>query len=527
MPTITIDNREVEVPRGATILDAAQKLGIDVPTLCFLKGCRPSTSCLVCTIKIRGRDQLVPSCATHAVDDMEIDSETEEVHQVRRAALELLLSDHVGDCMAPCWFACPAHMDIPRMLRQIARDELRDAIVTIKRDIALPAILGRVCPKPCEKGCRRGVADDPVTICELKRFVADVDLASDDPHKPECKRASGRRVAVVGAGPTGLAAAYHLLQEGHATTIFDHAEQPGGRLRYEMSEEELPRDVLDAEIGQILRLGPELCMNVPASEGAWLGDLQGEFDAVLIACGPVQKKTAEGWGLTVGRRGIETSAATYETSTSGVFAAGRAVRGKCMVIRSVADGKEAAAAISQYVSGVPITPVKKPFSSRIGRVTAEEAATFLVGAQPGPREEPSGGIAAGYGLKQAVLQAGRCMHCDCRARGSCKLEKYAAIYDASASRYQSRRRPFEINAQHSTVIYEPGKCIRCELCVQIASEATDSLGLTFVGRGFDVKVGIPFDGSLEDALGEVAARCVRACPTAALAFADDIVTCEL
>ncbi len=223
---------------------------------------------------------------------------------------------------------------------------------------------------------------------------------------------------------------------------------------------------------------------------------------------------------------MEASDDNHAASVPSVFAAGRATRGKCMVIRSVADGKEAAAAISQYVSGEPITPVTKPFSSRIGRVTAEEADVFLAQAEPGPRREPSVSVAAGYRLEEAATQARRCMHCDCRARGSCKLERYAAAYGASANRYQSRRRPFEINAQHSAVVYEPGKCIRCELCVQIASEATDSLGLTFVGRGFDVKVGIPFDGSLEDALGDVAARCVKACPTAALAFGDDVVTAE-
>ncbi len=170
-------------------------------------------------VKLTASGRFVPACATAAAEGMEVESETAEVHQLRRDALELLLSDHLGDCLAPCWFACPARMDIPRMLRQIAAGDLRRAIATVKRDIALPAVLGRVCPAPCEKACRRGGLDAAVAICQLKRYVADVDLASGDPYVPACGPATGRRVAILGAGPTGLSAAYYLAQQGHACTM--------------------------------------------------------------------------------------------------------------------------------------------------------------------------------------------------------------------------------------------------------------------------------------------------------------------
>ena len=97
-------------------------------------------------------------------------------------------------------------MDIPTMLRQIAAGQFREAIATVKRDIALPAVLGRICPAPCEKICRRGDLDAAVSICLLKRLVADVDLASSEPYSPACEPASGKRVAIVGArsdGPLG------------------------------------------------------------------------------------------------------------------------------------------------------------------------------------------------------------------------------------------------------------------------------------------------------------------------------------
>ena len=153
--------------------------------------------------------RLVPACATPVAEGMQVESETDEIHAVRRSTLELLLSDHLGDCVAPCSFGCPAKMNIPQMLRQIAAGQFREALITVKADIALPAVLGRICPAPCEKVCRRGNLDRAIAICELKRIVANVDLDSAEPYLPPCRAASGKRVAIVGGGPAGLASAYY------------------------------------------------------------------------------------------------------------------------------------------------------------------------------------------------------------------------------------------------------------------------------------------------------------------------------
>ena len=141
MPVLSIDNRKVEVENGATILDAAKKLGIEIPTMCFLKGYEPATSCMVCIVEVEGLANFVPSCATIAQEGMVVRSGSEKIHQARKAALELLLSDHLGDCLGPCEVTCPAHMNIPLMIRQIASGELDNAIATVKKDIALPAVL--------------------------------------------------------------------------------------------------------------------------------------------------------------------------------------------------------------------------------------------------------------------------------------------------------------------------------------------------------------------------------------------------
>ncbi|MGD0900509.1 MAG: FAD-dependent oxidoreductase, partial [Thermoguttaceae bacterium] len=431
MLKLKIDHREVEVPAGATILEAAEKLGIEIPTLCFLKsrataeGWSPATSCLVCLVKIGQSDRLVPACATRAAAGMDVASETPEVRNARKTALELLLSDHLGDCLAPCWLACPAEMNIPEMLRQIASGDLRGAIATVKADIALPAVLGRICPAPCEKVCRRAALDGAVSICQLKQCVADADLASADPYRPACLPATGRRVAVVGGGPTGLAAAYYLAQRGHAVTIFEEADRLGGRLLRETEEKgdsphlceapsgpfrqmgtvpfflpsdvleaegetrrqgdketRLPREVLDAEIAQIVRLGVEVrtgCRGTP--------DLLRTFDAVLLAAGAAVAAQAADWGLVAGPTGLTTDRRTMATEVPGLFAAGSAVRGRPMVVRSVADGKLASRSIDQYLSGRPVAGSDRPWTTRIGPMEPCELAALL----PSPSGRGAGG----------------------------------------------------------------------------------------------------------------------------------------
>jgi predicted molibdopterin-dependent oxidoreductase YjgC len=191
----------------------------------------------------------------------------------------------------------------------------------------------------------------------------------------------------------------------------------------------------------------------------------------------------------------------------------------------VADGKEAAAAIDQYLAGEPVTGPPELFSVRMGRVSGDELAEFLAGAGRAPREDPAAGQA--FSLERAVEQAARCLHCDCRGLAACRLKRYAAQYGADPNRFRGQRAAFEQLAQHSLVIYEPGKCINCGLCIEIAARAQEPLGLTFVGRGFDVRVGVPFDRSMEEALSKVAAECIAACPTAALSARTEREASEL
>ena len=120
MITLTIDNKEVQAPEGSNILEAAERAGVHIPTLCYAKTLKPSSSCMVCVVRIEGLKSLVPACGSKAADKMVVTTNSDEIRAARTAAIELLLSDHVGDCLGPCAVGCPAKMNIPLMIRQIA-----------------------------------------------------------------------------------------------------------------------------------------------------------------------------------------------------------------------------------------------------------------------------------------------------------------------------------------------------------------------------------------------------------------------
>jgi len=504
MPSVMIDQRSVEVPAGSTILDAARKLGINIPTLCFLDGLEPNTSCMMCLVRVKGRRQLVPACATAVEHGMHVENDSEEIRDVRRTCMELLLSDHLGDCSAPCQNTCPVHMDIPLMFNQIDGGDLGKAIATIKKDIALPAILGRVCPELCEKGCRRSDVDGPASICMVKRYVADEDLASEAPYVPPRAPSTGKRVAIVGAGAAGVTAAFHLQQTGHSCTVFEAASELGGKLRVEFDERTLPRSVLEGEVAIVERLGAAFEMGVRVASVASLDDLLARFDAVLLATGQLAGAATEFLGLPVVDGRLPIDSKTHLTTRPGVFAAGELAQPSKFVVRNVASGKSAALCIDQFL--------------RTGRLSNDELVQLTVGTADTGRHVPSLGKAAGLTGFEAIGESQRCLHCECSQQHNCKLREYAQEYGVRPKRFGTSRRTFERHHQPGGVVYEPGKCILCGLCIQIAEQAREPLGLTFVGRGFNMRVGVPFDRPMAEALRIVARECVEACPTGALAM---------
>ena len=282
---LIINGKECIGQKGQTILEVAEANGIFVPTLCHLASVKHYGACGVCVVEAKNSPKLMRSCSTMAADGMDIDTESKRVVQARKVALELLMSDHDGDCKGPCHLGCPARTDVQAYVKQIALGNDKEAVRIIKDKIPLPASVGRVCPHPCESDCRRQFVEQPLSIAYLKAFAADNDMKSAEPFKPELAPATGKKVAIVGGGPAGLTAAYQLAVKGHAVTVFDMMPEMGGMLRYGIPEYRLPKAVLAAEVKQIADLGVELKNNVKVGTDVTLEGLRAEYDAVLVAVG--------------------------------------------------------------------------------------------------------------------------------------------------------------------------------------------------------------------------------------------------
>ena len=614
---ISMDGRKIEAAPGMTVLQAARGAGIEIPTLCHVDGIEPRTSCFLCVVKAESHERLQPACVMPVAENMVVWTRSPEVMAARRTALELLFSDHAGRCVAPCAMACPAHLDIPGFIRRLRAGRLRDAAAIVRQQLVFPAVLGRICPATCENTCFRKEVDEAVSIRLLHRHVADADLASGHPWLPALKPASGKKVAIVGAGPAGLAAGWYLAQEGHACDLLDAAQRPGGLL-WRIPDDLLDKSVLAAEIEVVLATGARFEADWRLGKDGSIEELTRKYDAVLIAIGasgapdrfdPSNRpdpsdlsNLAAAQGIRAAAKGIEAHRDTLATNLPGVFAAGEAVSGPATLVRTVAAARRAVAAIHQRLCGESITGEPKPFyfaSRGNGHEDHLKAILVLNGLTqdnpktPGPeldlpssqhsalstqdsalstqysalstqhsalstqdsalstqhsalstqhsalstqhsglstqdsalRTQDSGLSTQHSALNtqhsalstqhSALIEAARCLQCGCLKEHTCRLRAFAAEHGINPYRFQGEGRSLEPDVSHAEVIYEPGKCILCGLCLWVAEAAGEERGLSFAGRGFPTRVTVPLGSSLPEGLRKAARQCAEVCPTAA------------
>ena len=193
---LNIDGKEVKGLPGQTILEVARENDIFIPTLCYDERTEIYGACGLCVVELEGNPKLWKACATEITDGMVIMTDTERVIESRRTNLELLISNHTGDCKAPCMKACPAGTDCQGYVGLVANGEFEKANELIKDRIPLPASIGRVCPHPCEDACRRGLVDELISIAAIKRFAGDYDLANEENFIPEMAELTGKSVAI-------------------------------------------------------------------------------------------------------------------------------------------------------------------------------------------------------------------------------------------------------------------------------------------------------------------------------------------
>ena len=284
MLNLTINGKNITVEEGTTILQAARDNGIYIPSLCYDDAVKVYGACGLCVVEAEGIPKLLRSCSAKCSEGMVVNTESKRVVQSRKIAMELLMSAHDGDCIAPCQLNCPARTDCQGYVGLIANGEYEAALKLIKNKVSLPASIGRVCPHPCETACRRGKVDEAINIAQLKAFAADMDLNSES-YLPEKSAPTGKKIAIIGGGPAGLTAAYRLAISGHEVTVYDMMEKMGGMLRYGIPQYRLPKEVLDKEIAIIEKLGVKMINGVKLGKDFTVASLKEKNDAVIVAVG--------------------------------------------------------------------------------------------------------------------------------------------------------------------------------------------------------------------------------------------------
>lgn len=289
--TIRVNGHEIGTRSGRTILEACSDAGYEVPSLCAeprLHYGPTNGMCGLCIVEAGddpARLRKVKACITPVREGLIVETGAPRIEVDRKVRLESLLASHNADCVAPCVEACPAHVDVQEYLHQVRDGNYEAAIRVIKDRNPFPVVCGRVCPHPCELACRRSLVDEPVAIDDVKRFAAEWDLAREEPWLPEKAVATGKHIAIVGAGPSGLTAAYYCVVAGHQVTVFEKQAHAGGMMRYGIPEYRLPKAMLDKEIATMAALGVRIVTGRALGSDLHLVDLQRNFDAVYLAVG--------------------------------------------------------------------------------------------------------------------------------------------------------------------------------------------------------------------------------------------------
>lgn len=283
---ISINGLEIVAEDGITILEAAKRAEIHIPTLCHVKEGTSDVPCELCVVEVEGMDAPVRSCVTPIQEGMKIITDSDELVKQRKERLALTMETHFGDCKAPCNLTCPGQINVQGYIAHVAKGQYEEAVRLVMERNPFPFSVGRVCPRFCETRCRRILVDEPVSINHLKRFVADWCMVNKVELRIPKEKTTGKRIAVIGGGPSGLTGAYFLARKGHAVTVFEGAPKLGGMLRYGLPEYKIPDDVLDYEISMILRMGINVRLNQKWGTDFTLQDLKDQgFEAILISTG--------------------------------------------------------------------------------------------------------------------------------------------------------------------------------------------------------------------------------------------------
>ncbi|MCX7800146.1 MAG: hypothetical protein N2109_07375, partial [Fimbriimonadales bacterium] len=293
--------------------------------------------------------------------------------------------------------------------------------------------------------------------------------------------------------------------------LYEQEGRLGGRLWLE-TPEPLEPEVLEGDVERLLRLGVQAECGASVGGVATLLELLRKHDAAIIACGSGSLGLFP--DLQQGPKGLLVSRHDGATSMPRVYAAGSIVDPSLPLVRRVASGKRAAEGAHREIVGH--AEPNAAFSVHVGRMAAGSLQQYLAVASPACRNSKANDPSANLTAEEAREEALRCLRCACPTTPACRLRRLAIEYGADPNRFDGARRAPSIDDSHPELVFEPGKCISCGICVRIVEQARKGRGMATLGRGFDLRIGPPLGASLEDALGDTARRCAEACPTSAL-----------
>jgi len=320
---------------------------------------------------------------------------------------------------SPCTATCPLHCNAQGYVALISQGKFKEALQLVREKLPFPGILAYACAHPCEKECKRIEEDRPISICHLKRFLVDhVEEPEFEFTPPEEK---GKKIAIVGGGPSGLTAAYDLRRMGYRITLFESKNELGGLLTHGFPSYRLPREVVEKDLAVIDKMGIEVKCNTQVGEDVSTEALSQSYDAIFIAGGIAGAESIQRAfkGLKRTRRGtIQVNPISLETGVKGVFAGGDMVTGPGTIIESMAHGRKVALSIDRYLrgedllqgresEGTQISPLRSllPHSKRMDREVLPDM------VKP---------FAASLTAEEAMEEAKRCLNCaGCSDCGEC------------------------------------------------------------------------------------------------------------
>lgn len=478
MIELTINDKKISVTPGTTILKAAEALGITIPTLCHAGGLPPKASCMICAVREMKSGKIIPSCESLVEAGMEIETNSPGVIETRKNALELLLSEHKGECEAPCLRSCPLNPDIPEMLALVREGNLVNAEKLIRNELPFAGVLCGLCSAPCEKGCRRKRIDQCVAIKDIIQSVIKINILQNTNQLSSVYEKTGRKAAVIGSGPAGISCAHFLLLKGHDVTLYHSGEFLNN----------VESEFIKHEIDMLKKTGADIIQIDETS----LNNLQ-QFDALIINQNIFDIR---------------------EQNNDPVFECRDAVGKSDDILHSAVNGKEIAKKTHDFLTGKPEEPAGKLFNSLFGRMTDGDMNEWMKGAG---RNEKNGDLSKSESVDALKKEADRCLSCGCSKKDNCSLRYLATEYKADRTHYAGEQVPFSKKVYNDLII-ETGKCVKCGICARISKKADWDNGFTFLKRGFDLVIGLPLDTEPDAAHRDILIECIEKCPTGALSL---------